>query len=53
MREIILDTETTGLNFHQGDQIIEVGCVELINHVATNKQIHIITESSKSTEHIH
>ena len=35
MREIVLDTETTGLNFRSGDRIIEVGCLELINHLPT------------------
>ena len=35
MREVVIDTETTGLSFKTGDRIIEVGCVELKNHVAT------------------
>ncbi len=35
MREVVIDTETTGLSHKMGDRIIEVGCVELINHVAT------------------
>ena len=35
MREIVVDTETTGLSHKTGDRVIEVGCVELINHVAT------------------
>jgi len=35
MREIVIDTETTGLSHKNGDRIIEVGCVELINHIAT------------------
>ena len=35
MREIVLDTETTGLDFTKGDKIIEVACVELINHIPT------------------
>tara|TARA_B100000965_G_scaffold406074_1_gene443007 strand:+ start:651 stop:1331 length:681 start_codon:yes stop_codon:yes gene_type:complete len=35
MREVVIDTETTGLSHKNGDRIIEVGCVELINHVAT------------------
>lgn len=39
MREIVLDTETTGLNFRAGDRIIEVGCVELYNHISTGKTI--------------
>jgi DNA polymerase-3 subunit epsilon len=39
MREIVIDTETTGLNFKSGDRIIEVGCVELKNHIPTGKTI--------------
>jgi DNA polymerase-3 subunit epsilon len=34
-REIVLDTETTGLNPNQGDRIVDIACVELINHVPT------------------
>ena len=37
MREIILDTETTGLNPHEGDRIVELGCVELINRMPTGR----------------
>jgi len=40
MREIILDTETTGLNPLGGDRIVEIGCLELVNHVATGKVYH-------------
>ena len=39
MREIVLDTETTGLNFEGQDRIVEVGCVEVINLVATNNTL--------------
>jgi len=39
MREIVIDTETTGLNYKAGDRIIEVGCVELTNHVPTNNTL--------------
>ena len=39
MREIVLDTETTGLNYNSGDRIIEVGCVELKNHIPTGKTL--------------
>ena len=35
MREIVLDTETTGLDPFSGDKIVEIGCVELFNHVPT------------------
>lgn len=40
MREIVLDTETTGLNPVSGDRIVEIGCVELVNHVATGQSYH-------------
>lgn len=40
MREIVLDTETTGFKPEQGDRIVEIGAVELINHMPTGKTYH-------------
>ena len=40
MREVVLDTETTGLDPRSGHRIVEIGCVELINHMATGKHFH-------------
>lgn len=40
MREIVLDTETTGLDPLRGDRLVEVGCVELINHMPTGQTFH-------------
>lgn len=40
MREIVLDTETTGVAAENGDRIVEIGCVELLNHVATGPEGH-------------
>ena len=40
MREIVLDTETTGLDPADGHRIIEIGCVELIDHVPTGLEFH-------------
>ena len=40
MREIVLDTETTGLNPATGDKIVEIGCVELINHLPSGETYH-------------
>lgn len=40
MRQIVLDTETTGLSPENGDRIIEIGCVELINRKLTGNNLH-------------
>ncbi len=40
MREIILDTETTGLDPLRGDRLIEIGCIELINRIPTGREYH-------------
>jgi DNA polymerase-3 subunit epsilon len=40
MREIILDTETTGLNANGGDRLVELGCVELLNRIPTGREFH-------------
>tara|TARA_Y100001970_G_C14205585_1_gene843749 strand:- start:411 stop:1091 length:681 start_codon:yes stop_codon:yes gene_type:complete len=47
MREVILDTETTGLSHIMGDRIIEVACVELINHVASGKTLQFYCSTDK------
>ena len=50
MREVVLDTETTGLNYKAGDRIIEVGCVELINHVSTGKTLQFYCSTDKKID---
>jgi len=40
-REIVLDTETTGLSPETGDRIVEIGGVELLNHIPTGRHIHL------------
>lgn len=40
LREIVLDTETTGLSIKDGNQLIEIGCVELINKSPSGKYFH-------------
>ncbi len=41
MREIIFDTETTGLDAMTGDRLVEIGCVELLNHIPTGQTYHV------------
>lgn len=52
MREIVLDTETTGLDPASGHRIVEVGCVELLNHVPTGRsyQTYVNPERWMPTE---
>lgn len=40
LREIVFDTETTGFNYDSGDRLIEIGAVELINHIPTGRIYH-------------
>jgi DNA polymerase-3 subunit epsilon len=40
MREIVLDTETTGLDPYQGHRLIEIGCVELVNRIPSGQTFH-------------
>ena len=40
MREIVFDTETTGLSFPGGDRLVEIGCVELVNRIETGRTFH-------------
>ena len=47
MREVVIDTETTGLDYRSGDRIIEVGCVELKNYVPTGKTLQFYCKVDK------
>jgi DNA polymerase III subunit epsilon len=40
MREIVLDTETTGLDPSEGHRIVEIACIELLHHVPTGRRFH-------------
>ena len=48
MREVVIDTETTGLNYRSGDRIIEVGCVELKNHIPTGKTLQFYCKPDRN-----
>ncbi len=41
IREIVFDTETTGLSPNGGDRIVEIGCVEMFNHIPTGQSFHV------------
>lgn len=50
MRQIVLDTETTGLNPRTGDRVIEVGCVELVNRMLTGNNFHRYINPDRDSE---
>ena len=45
MKEVILDTETTGISVKDGHRIVEIGCIELENLVPTKKNISLLFKS--------
>jgi len=50
MRQIVLDTETTGLNPRNGDRVIEIGCVELHNRMLTGNNFHRYINPERDSE---
>jgi DNA polymerase III subunit epsilon len=50
MRQIFLDTETTGLSAANGDRVIEIGCVELINRKLTRNNKHFYLNPGRATK---
>ena len=50
MRQIVLDTETTGLDHRMGDRIIEIGCVELLNRKLTGQRFHRYINPEREVE---
>lgn len=50
IREIVLDTETTGLSPKDGHRIIEIGALELINHMPSGKQLHLYINPEREIE---
>lgn len=50
MRQVVLDTETTGLDFRLGDRVIEIGCVELLNRKLTGQRFHSYINPEREVE---
>ena len=49
MRQIFLDTETTGLSPESGDRIIEIGCVEMLGRRLTGRNLHFYVNPERSS----
>ena len=50
MRQIILDTETTGLEPAQGHRIIEIGCIEVVNRMVTGRTFHVYVNPDRESD---
>jgi len=50
MRQIVLDTETTGLHAHLGDRVIEIGCVEIVNRTLTGRDFHVYLNPGRDSD---
>ena len=50
MKQIVLDTETTGLDAKNGDRIIEIGCVEILSRRITDRQFHVYINPEREVE---
>ena len=48
-RQIILDTETTGLSADNGDRLIELGCVEMVNRKLTGNNLHLYFNAGRDS----
>ena len=46
MKEVVLDTETTGLNVKDGHRIVEIGCIEIDNLIPSTKNSTEVTQTS-------
>ncbi|MGE0850343.1 MAG: DNA polymerase III subunit epsilon [Hyphomicrobiaceae bacterium] len=51
MREIVIDTETTGLDPANGDRLIELGCVEIVNRIPTGREFHRYLNPERDVHH--
>lgn len=50
MRQIVLDTETTGLEWRSGHRVVEIGCVELLNRNLTGKHYHVYLNPERAVD---
>ncbi|KTD20643.1 DNA polymerase III subunit epsilon [Legionella londiniensis] len=50
MRQIVLDTETTGIGFENGHRVIEIGCVEMIDRKITNRHFHVYLNPERAVD---
>ena len=53
MKEIVLDTETTGISVKEGHRIVEIGCIELENLIPTKKKFHSYLNPEKNHPYLH
>ena len=50
MRQVVLDTETTGLNVERGHRVIEIGCVELLERRLSGRRLHFFLNPDRQSD---
>jgi DNA polymerase-3 subunit epsilon len=50
MRQVVLDTETTGLDWRNGDRVIEIGCIELLDRSLTGRHYHVYINPERAID---
>lgn len=50
MRQIALDTETTGMDIEAGNRIVEIGCIEIVQRVVTGRRFHVYLNPDRDSE---
>ena len=50
-RELVLDTETTGLDYEEGHRLVEIGVIELENHIPTGSQFHYYLNPERDSDY--
>ena len=50
LRQVVLDTETTGMRIEDGNRLIEIGCVEMVNRHLTKKVFHVRINPEREVE---
>ena len=50
MRQVVLDTETTGLEWQKGNRVVEIGCVELVERRPTGRTFHAYLNPDRDME---
>ncbi len=50
MRQVVLDTETTGMDIESGNRVVEIGCIEIVQRMVTGRSFHTYLNPDRDSE---